>query len=95
MTYTDTLNRTAYAGADLLPVEPFRAWLEAFIERHGPNRASELMGVDQRIVYRWRFENRSVRLDVVDGVFCRLGDPGLLNELYPVECDVSHLEMVA
>lgn len=76
--------KTTYNGAPLLPIAPFRTWLEEQIRVLGVNEVSRRLGVDQRIVFRWRTENRVIRLDKVDEALCRFGRPDVLNDLYPV-----------
>lgn len=41
--------------------------------------------VDEALVRRWvSGDKATVDLDVVDRAFCRMGDPNMLNELWPV-----------
>jgi hypothetical protein len=71
----------------LLPIGPWRGWVEDQLSRMSTNDLAERLGVDQRVLFRWRVENTQIRLDKVDAALCRFGDPNLLNELYPVPDD--------
>ena len=83
-----------YGSVPLLPIGPFRAWLEDTLTRMDASVLAELAGVPERRVYAWRFENLTVREDLVDRVFCAFGRPDLLEELYPL-CDDALLEEAA
>lgn len=71
-----------------LPSGPLGEWvLEC--QRRDPyltfHQVARWFEVDEAAVRRWVSGERStVDLDTVDRAFCRLGDPGLLNELWPV-----------
>jgi len=74
--------------SDLLPVQPLRAWLNAFIETHDAeplNLLSERANVSMRLIWRLRNENEHVMLDTVDRLLIAADAPHLLNELYPLE----------
>jgi hypothetical protein len=79
----------------LLPLAPWRAWLEEQVRVLGPNELAHRLGIDQRVLFRWRVEGQLVRLDMVDECLCRFGRPDLFNDLYPVECDDALLEEAA
>lgn len=72
------------------PIGPFRDWLIYQRDRHerlyamSQDEFARRLGVPERKLYRWLYENTVVALDSVDAVVCGFGDPALLNELCPV-----------
>lgn len=67
-----------------LPIGPFLRWLEEQRARvDGEAELAALVGVSERVVFRWEHESRSIRLDTVDAALCSAGDPGALMELWP------------
>jgi hypothetical protein len=66
-----------------LPIGPWREWIEGQIQIHGLQQVCFLIGVADRVVHRWRYENKSVRLDAVDRALCNYRRPELLRALYP------------
>lgn len=71
-----------------LPIGPWRDWLSARLAMPDVDQQtlSDRMGVDQRQLSRWlglHGEGIFVNLDTVDAALCKLGDPGLLRDLYP------------
>lgn len=68
--------------------EPLGEWIVGCLRRDPWLTLAQISGwfdVDEAVVRRWvSGERPTVDLDTVDRAFCRMGDPGLLNELWPV-----------
>ena len=79
-------------GYEMLPIGPFRAWMDRHVERHhicdhsdnwceGWSELAGRLGVTNRTIDRWRFRQGYIRLDAVDRAACVLGSPP--DEIYP------------
>lgn len=91
----------AQASGGSVPIGPFRAWIVAQIAAvaadhpEGPQAViAARMGLPEggrgaRMMYRWLHTNDWIELDRVDAALCHAGEPGLLNELYPVDEQVA------
>lgn len=66
-----------------LPIGPFREWLGAECDRRGTVVVAEILGVQERQVWRWLHESEQVDVDRADAAFVAVGEPYLLIELYP------------
>lgn len=65
---------------------PFREWLLEQRAARGGNLAllADSLDVDPRMLRAWLYEGAdTVKLDTVDRVLCKAGDPGQLGELWP------------
>jgi hypothetical protein len=79
--------RPGHQRGGMVPVGPFRAWLEELHKHHAEQEVARMLGSDERRIYRWRNEGGWIALDNVDACLCHAGLPRLLNELYPAcEC---------
>lgn len=79
----DTETRTS------LPIGPFRAWLaEALTVFESKQQLAIAGGTTERTIWGWLGEGpgapQSVHLDTLDRFACTLGEPGLLDHLYPI-----------
>jgi len=77
------------------PIAPFREWLferlrhaEQFQHMTQAEFAASI-GIAERRLHGWLYENTVVTLSGVDAVLCEYGDPSLLDELCPVGAEVS------
>jgi DNA-binding transcriptional regulator YdaS (Cro superfamily) len=78
---------------DPLPIGPFQQWIRDEIRRRGLTHAefARRIGVTERRVRFWLDPVESstgrrqevIGMATADRVFCRLGDPWLLNEIWP------------
>lgn len=77
----------------LYPIGPFRKWLNADLEKHArmydmsQNDYAEMLGIDNRRIYRWLHDGQCVSLAAVDRVLTLRGETGLLNELCPPDAE--------
>lgn len=84
-------------GDARVPLAPWREWLWRELDRlavaeHPAPRVAlaARLSVPDRQLYRWLFEPvETASLDMVDWALCHAGEPGLLNELYPVDEQVA------
>lgn len=80
----EVLSNPGYKGG-MLPIGPWRHWVNTGPYTHlTALEFAALADVDEAVVRRWRDgKERSVSLDVIDRALCMLGQPGVLNDLYP------------
>ena len=66
-----------------LPIEPLRAFVERVLLEEGMSTGivCGLTGVNQRALYRVRYQHENVTLSIADQLITRLG--GHLYEIYP------------
>lgn len=76
----------------MVPIEPFRDWVEGLLESYDKGLLAEKLGLTQRSLWEIRFRKKKVSTDLVDRALTTFNGPLMLVDLYPEAYDFGEDE---